>query len=88
MKAERVAIVGILFIAMLVVSGANADKPQGQGKPGKPPSKECIVFTDSWTVKLSRCCLNPVHSEHVCVGRNSSPPGALPVTCLDQWAPG
>jgi len=47
MKAGRVAIVGILFIAMLVVSGANADKPEGQGKPGKPPStsEECIVFT-------------------------------------------
>lgn len=47
MKAERVAFVGALCIAMLIVSGAYGDKTEGQGKPGKPPStsKECIVFT-------------------------------------------
>ena len=44
MKAGRVVIVGSLFIAILVVSGAKAE---GQGKPGKPPftGQECIVFT-------------------------------------------
>jgi hypothetical protein len=60
MKAGRVAIVGILFIAMLVVSGANADKPQGQGKPGKPPSlsQECIVFAGELEGKqlVEGCC--------------------------------
>jgi len=60
MKAGRVAIVGILFIAMLVVSGANADKPQGQGKAGKPPSTECIVFTGELEGKqlVEGCCGN------------------------------
>jgi len=62
MKAGRVAIVGILFSAMLVVSGANADKPEGQGKPGKPPSTsgECIVFTGGLVGKqlVEGCCPN------------------------------
>jgi len=62
MKAERAAIVGILFIAMLVVSGASADKPEGQGKPGKPPSTsgECIVFTGELAGKqvVQGCCPN------------------------------
>ena len=62
MKAERAAIVGILFIAMLVVSGANADKPEGQGKPAKPPSTsgECIVFTGDLAGKqvVQGCCPN------------------------------
>jgi hypothetical protein len=44
MKAGRLATVGIVFIAILVVSGA---RPESQGKPGKPPftGQECIVFT-------------------------------------------
>ena len=67
MTAGRVAIVGILFIGTLVVSGANADKPQGQGKPGKPPltSKECIVFTGEQSLPhldgkgiVEGCCPN------------------------------
>ena len=67
MKAGHVAIVGILFIAMLVVSGANADKPEGQVKQGKPPStsKECIVFTGEQSLPhldgkqvVEGCCPN------------------------------
>jgi len=59
MKAGRVATVGILFIAILVVSGAKAE---GQGKPGKPPftGKECIVFTGDLEGKqvVEGCCPN------------------------------
>ena len=61
MKAGRVAIVGILFIAMLVVSGANADKPEGQVKAGKAPStSECIVFTEDLkgAQVVEGCCGN------------------------------
>jgi hypothetical protein len=59
MKARRVATVGIVFIAILVVSGAKAE---GQGKPGKPPSNsgECIVFTGDLVGKqvVEGCCPN------------------------------
>jgi hypothetical protein len=62
MKAGRVAIVGVLFIAMLAISGANADKPEGQGKLAKPPSTsgECIVFTGDLAGKqiVEGCCPN------------------------------
>ena len=64
MKAGRVVIVGSLFIAILVVSGA---RPEGQGKPGKPPftGQECIVFTGEQSLPhlngkqvVEGCCPN------------------------------
>ena len=62
MKAERVAFVGALCIAMLIVSSAYGDKTEGQGKPGKPPStsKECIVFTQDLQggQVVEGCCPN------------------------------
>jgi hypothetical protein len=98
MKAERVAIVGILFIAMLVVSGANADKPDGQGKPGKPPStsKECIVFTGDLAGKqvVEGCCPNrgpyPAYTMTLSDGiLTDIPGGEYPGNVfMNQWGPG
>jgi hypothetical protein len=98
MKAERAAIVGILFIAMLVVSGANADKPEGQGKPAKPPSTsgECIVFTGDLAGKqvVEGCCPNrgpfPAYmmtlSDEILRG---IPWGVYPGNVfMNQWGPG
>jgi len=96
MKAGRVAIVGILFIAMLVVSGANADKPQGQGKAGKPPSTECIVFTGDLEGKqvVEGCCPNrgpfPEYTMTLSDGILEGIPGReyLGNVFMNQWGPG
>ena len=55
MKGRLVAFVGVFCIAMLIVSGAIADKPEKPGKPDKPPkppktpglTTECIIFEDN-----------------------------------------
>jgi len=96
MKAGRVAIVGILFIAMLVVSGANADKPQGQGKAGKPPSTECIVFTGELEGKqlVEGCCPNagpyPAYTMTLSNGILADIPGGkYPGNVfMNRWGPG
>jgi hypothetical protein len=98
MKAGRVAIVGILFIAMLVVSGANADKPEGQGKPGKPPSTrgECIVFTGDLQGNkvVEGCCPNrgpyPEYTMTLSDGiLEGIPGGKYPgQVFMNQWLPG
>ena len=50
MTGGRVAFVSIFCLAILVVSGAYADKPGDKGKPDKPrvpgqTKAECIVFS-------------------------------------------
>ena len=62
MKGGLVAFVGIFCIAILVVSGANADKPPKKDKPVNTKA-ECIVFTgnlesvEGGTV-IEGCCPN------------------------------
>ena len=98
MKAERAAIVGILFIAMLVVSGENADKPEGQGKPAKPPSTsgECIVFTGDLAGKqvVEGCCPNrgpfPEYTMTLSAGILEDIVGGVYEgnVFMNQWGPG
>jgi hypothetical protein len=62
MKGRLVAFVGVFCIAILVVSGANADKPD-RGKPPGPTKleKELIVFKDGdleGAQVVEGCCLN------------------------------
>ena len=62
MKGGLVAFVGIFCIAILVVSGANADKPPKKDKPDNTKA-ECIVFTgDLQSVEggtvIEGCCPN------------------------------
>jgi len=95
MKAERVAIVGILFTAMLVVSGANADKPEGQGRLGTT-SGECIVFIGDLEGKqvVEGCCPNrgpfPVYTMTLSDGILTGIPGdEYPGNVfMNQWGPG
>lgn len=68
MNGRCVAIVGVLCVAVLAVSGAYADKPENPGKPDKPhvpgqTKAECIVFTGDLQsvqdgVQIEGCCLN------------------------------
>jgi hypothetical protein len=62
MKGRLAAFVGIFCIAILIVSGANADKPP---KPPKPPqpgetTAECITFTGDLNGRqqVEGCCPN------------------------------
>ena len=95
MKAERVAMVGILFTAMLVVSGANADKPEGQGRLGTT-SGECIVFIGDLEGKqvVEGCCPNrgpfPVYTMTLSDGILTGIPGdEYPGNVfMNQWGPG
>jgi hypothetical protein len=57
MKGKLIAFASILCIASLMVSGANADKPDKPGKPDDPPG-ELIVFTgdlQGWA-HVEGCC--------------------------------
>ena len=63
MKGKRIAFASTLCIASLMVSGANAVKPDNPGKPDKPPktSTELIAFTGDdlhgWA-HVAGCCPN------------------------------
>ena len=62
MKGRLVAFAGVFCIAILIVSGANADKPPKEDKPPKTEA-ECIVFTeDLQSVEggtvIEGCCPN------------------------------
>jgi hypothetical protein len=50
MKGRLVAFAGVFCIALLVVSGAYAGKPDQKGKPPRPGNiaEECIVFTGDY----------------------------------------
>ncbi len=59
MKGKLAAFAGILCIASLIASGANADKPDNPGKPGKTKT-ELIAFTgdlQGWA-HVEGCCPN------------------------------
>jgi hypothetical protein len=69
MKGRLVALIGVFCIAMLIASGAYADKPPDKpDKPGKPPrpgniAEECIAF--AWDLEsvpggtlVVGCCPN------------------------------
>jgi hypothetical protein len=72
MKGRIVAFVGVFCIAMLIVSVANAEKPD-RGKPPGPTKleKELIVFTGDLVggEVVEGCCLNrgpaPAYTMHV-----------------------
>ena len=65
MNGKLAAFAGMLCIASLMVSGANADKPNNPGKPDKPDKPgntktELIVFTgdlQGWA-HVAGCCPN------------------------------
>jgi len=59
MKGRFVACVGICCIAILTVSGANADKPPKPPKPGETTA-ECITFTGDLIggQQVEGCCPN------------------------------
>jgi hypothetical protein len=62
MKGKLIAFASILCVASLMVSGANADKPDNPGKQDKPPKTdtELIVFTgdlQGWA-HVEGCCPN------------------------------
>ena len=59
MKGKLIAFASVLCITSLMVSGANADKPDNPGKPGKTKT-ELIVFTgdlSGWQ-EVEGCCPN------------------------------
>ena len=63
MKGRLAAFVGIFCIAMLVVSGANADKPPKEPKPPRPSNiaVECITFSGldlEGHQQVEDCCPN------------------------------
>ena len=59
MKGKLLAFASILCVASLMASGANADKPEDRGKPGKT-NTELIFFTgdlQGWA-HVEGCCPN------------------------------
>jgi hypothetical protein len=59
MKGRLVAFVGVFCIAMLIVSGANAEKPDKPGKPGGPEIRtEFIAFSGDFLggEEVLDCC--------------------------------
>ena len=84
MKGRLVAFVGIFCIAILVVSGANADKPPKEPKPPRPVNiaVECITFSGPDLVgrqQVEDCCPNagpfPVYRLTLPNGFGSHSPG-------------
>ena len=61
MKGILVAFVGVFCVAILIVSGVNADKPPKPPKPDKTKA-ECIVFTgnleSAGDTSIVGCCPN------------------------------
>ena len=59
MKGRLIAFIGIFCIAILIVSGVNADKPPKPPKPGGTTA-ECIVFTGDLIggQEVEGCCPN------------------------------
>jgi len=87
MKGRLVAFAGVFCIALLVVSGAYAGKPDKPDKPGKPPdpgniTTECITFSGPDLVgrqQVEDCCPNagpfPVYRMTLPYGFGGHPPG-------------
>jgi hypothetical protein len=103
MKGRRVAFGAVFCIAMLFVSGASADQPEGKGKPDKPrvpgqTKAECIVFSGNslnsvpgGTV-IEGCCLNagpwPKYTMDLDLGRDW-PNGEIDgYLHIGSWFPG